>query len=132
MVKIFTKYMHAVIIENTVYVHVHACTLLYCYSYSFLINAQFLKTRYNPKFEHVISVFHALCDDVRGNPREVDPLDGSFPPALLRPECQMLALFLHVCQFSKVMAPLLVELNKALYQTLLQEPLKFHKLSAFW
>ena len=89
-------------------------------------------TRYNPKIEHVVSVFHTQCDDVRETPQQMCPLDGGFPPALLRPECQLVALFLQMSQLypSSAMAPLLVEMNKALYQAMLKPGLKFHKLSA--
>ena len=101
--------------------------------FSFHTHMQYLLTRYNPKIEHVVSVFHILCDDVRGNPQVMCPLDGGFPPALLRPECQLVALFLQMSQLypSAIMAPLLVEMNKALYQAMLRPKIKFHKLNAF-
>ena len=115
------------------YMYMYMCILLILFTDVFLSSpgVQFLWMRYNPKIEHVASVFHSLCNDVRGNPSMMDPYDGGFPPALLRPECQLVALFAQMSQLSPIMAALLPEMNKAFYEALVFKPLKFHKLCAF-
>lgn len=65
--------------------------------------SQYLTKNYNPNFEQVASVYHQLCNNTRANPQQLDPLDPAFPPALLRPECQFIALFAHICRTNKNM-----------------------------
>jgi len=93
---------------------------------------EYLTQSYNPHFEQVVTLFHQLCDNVRANPQQLDPMDPAFPPALLRQECQFVALFAHICRTNKNMTYLLPELTKALNQAILGQGMKFHRLAALW
>ncbi len=97
----------------------------------FKFSLQFFRECYNPKIEHVVSMFYKQCDTLNSkNPFVLEPDDPNFSPALLRPECQLVALLAHMCRMSPVMGSLLTETSKALYQAMLSPSLKFHKLMA--
>ncbi len=92
---------------------------------------QFFQIGYNPNIEDVVSLFHNQCDTVRsGNSLLVEPWHPNFPPALLRPECQLVALLAHMCRMSKPLSNLLDDTSNALYDAMLRPNLKFHKLMA--
>ncbi len=59
-----------------------------------------------------------------------DSLDPNFVPALLRPECQLVALLAHMCRLSPVMANLLQESCMVLQQAIMKCGINFHKLLA--
>ena len=108
--------------------------------------------------EQVVSVYHSLCDSLRNNPGLAEPQHSSFPAALCKTDCQLVALFAHVCRLNNKMVHrlfclvfflpnafhiilwslslaqhhLLPELTKALYHAALNSSLNFHILSALW
>lgn len=97
----------------------------------FFLFRQFFQECYNPKIEHVVSLFHKQCDTLNSkNPFVLEPDDPNFAPALLRPECQLVALLAHMCRMQQAMGNLLSEASKALYQAMLAPTIKFHKLMA--
>ena len=101
----------------------------------------------------MVALYHELCSSVREK-RQLDPLDPSFPPPLLKPECQLVALLAHLCRTNGSMVSLsgphgviwnellitlsfaqthlLPELTKSLYQAILAPGLKFHATAAMW
>ena len=62
----------------------------------------FLMESYFPKTDHVLNLSHKLCDSVASTAGRkelhLSPLDPAFPPPLLRPETQLVALFAHLCR----------------------------------
>lgn len=66
-------------------------------------HVQYLQLSYSPRIEDVVSVYHQLCDDVRSNAVPLDPSSPSFPPVLLKPECQVIALLLHTATLNPTM-----------------------------
>ena len=62
--------------------------------YYTLPSLQYLKSCYLPRINHVITTYNTLCSDVKSKALEC-PSSQSFPPALLRPECQLIALLYH-------------------------------------
>jgi len=82
--------------------HVTWCTPLHSAQHTHT-HAQYLTQSYNPHIEQVVTLCHQLCDNVRANPQQLDPMDPAFPPALLRQECQFVALFAHICRTNKNM-----------------------------
>ena len=65
--------------------------------------SQFLQMGYSPRIEHVVATYHSLCDDVRSTAIPVPPNAPSFPPTLLRPECQVVALLHLTARLNPVM-----------------------------
>eukprot|EP00731_Ephydatia_muelleri_P028122 Em0019g995a len=92
---------------------------------------QFILKSYFPKIEEVVGLFKNLQEAARDRSHAVDPLSPTFPPPLVRAECQMVALFIHMCQMNAKMATLLTEITKAFYQTALTQDIRFHQLLAF-
>ena len=66
---------------------------------------QLLRERYYPRSDQVVALYHELCSSVREK-RQLDPLDPAFPPPLLKPECQLVALLAHLCRTSSSMVSL--------------------------
>ena len=65
--------------------------------------SQYLQMGYSPRIEHVVATYHSLCDDVRSTAIPVPPTAPSFPPTLLRPECQVVALLHLTARLNPVM-----------------------------
>ena len=96
----------------------------------FYVFIQFFLEVYNPDIEHVLALFRGQCKKLTFTQLTADPLDPNFVPALLRPECQIVALLAHMCRLSPVMSNLLHEASWALQQAVMKHGLNFHKLLA--
>ena len=64
---------------------------------------QFILKSYFPKIDEVIGLFKKQHEAARENSRTIDPLSPGFAPPLLRAECQMIALFIHLYQMNTKM-----------------------------
>lgn len=78
---------------------------IWCTVYIICISAllQFILKSYFPKIEEVVGLFKNLQETAKDHSHAVDPLSPTFPPPLLRAECQMVALFIHMCQMNPKM-----------------------------
>jgi len=81
-----------------------------------------------PVIDCVVQLYHDKCDQVRTNSSH-QPLSPAFTPALLKPECLLLAVAISLPK-NPEMATFMQELDVALYQMIISQGVRFHQLAA--